>query len=63
MAARLAGVLARLGCRSSVLGFGMLSGDLLMTKVADRVLAIRSGKAPDLSDVVEAEGADLSEEE
>lgn len=44
-------------------GFGMLSGDLLMTKVADRVLAIRSGKAPDLSDVVEAEGADLSEEE
>ena len=42
-------------------GFSMLTGDLLMEKVADRIRAIRMGAAPDLDALAEEE--DLSEEE
>lgn len=43
-------------------GLSMLTGDLLMEKVADRVRAIRLGTAPDLS-ALEEEADDLFEEE
>ena len=43
-------------------GLSMLTGDLLMEKVADRVRAIRLGMAPDLS-ALEEEADDLFEEE
>ncbi len=44
-------------------GFSMLTGDLLMAKVADRVRAIRQGSAPDLDSLEEETDEDLSEEE
>ncbi len=44
-------------------GLSMLTGDLLMEKVADRIRAIRLGTAPDLATLAEEEADDFSEEE